>query len=621
MRLREVDSGHLQWARIGEDRLPDWLLAAVLLSTAAVQAAVVLDPRFHWNSALVLPEVSGFVLRVVATTWLLLTAGRPRSSWTWVSVIVADGLLLTWSFALIQVTQIGILLLLVAHLPFIGAILRGRQRGSAVAALLLPSGAILVQRASAASLWNLSDLLIFWVVALIVSISTVRATGALAAAEARMRELAARREHESLHDALTGLPNRRLYADRLAKAVPHAQRLGTDVAVLLIDLDRFGLINDSLGHKAGDDLLRAVGQRMLSALRQEDTLARWGGDEFVIIAQDVHGPADALTLAARLQETVRSPIDIGGQSLFVTLSIGIAFARGRCQDLDAVLREADTAMYRAKSHGHSTLEIFDEAMGEMAFRRMHLETQLRKDLSDHAPAFWVAYQPIVDPLTARIVGVEALARWHSHGQSVSPDEFIRIAEESDLIHDLGLRVLRTSLAATTVWSPLQPDLSLAVNVSPVQLRRADFCERVREALREQGLSPHLLCLEITEGALLESSSVSIRNLTELHQAGVRLAVDDFGSGYSSLSQLRRFAVHRLKADKSFAEDIPLLRAVADLGVALRCEVLAEGIETAEQRDTLVQLGYRLAQGYFWHKPRPASEIEHLLVRQAAQNTT
>ncbi|UBV44131.1 EAL domain-containing protein (plasmid) [Deinococcus taeanensis] len=616
----EAQSGRLWWARIGEARLPDLLLASILLGTAAVQIAVGLDPRVQWSPALVLPERCGFVLRLAAGAWFLRTAGQPRHSWIWTGVIVVDSLLLTWSFALIRETQIEILLLLVAHLPFIGAVLRGRRLWTALAAVLLPAGVILVQRAWAASLWDLSDLAIFWVAALVVGGSTVRATSALTAAEARTQELAARREHEALHDALTGLPNRRLYADRLANTVPHARRLGMDVAVLLIDLDRFKLINDSLGHAAGDDLLRAVSQRMSSALRQEDTLARLGGDEFVVIAQDIQEPSDALVVAANLQKALGASIDVGGQSVFVTLSVGITFARGRSQDLDAVLREADTAMYRAKSDGGFTVKIFDERMGELAFRRMSLEAQLRQDLSDHAPALWVAYQPIVDPLTTRIVGVEALARWNHHGKAVSPEEFIRIAEESDLIHDLGLRVLHGALAATATWAPLHPHLTLAVNVSPVQLRRADFCAHVLAALRAQDLPPQRLCLEITESGLLESGSASIQNLTELHQAGVQLAVDDFGSGYSSLSQFRRFSVGRLKADRSFAGDLPLLRAVADLGTALQCEVLAEGIETAEQRDNLVQLGYRLAQGYFWHRPKPTAEIEQLLVSQASHGT-
>jgi len=612
MSAGEVRSERPQWTRIGEGRLPDQLLAAVLLCTAAVQVAVVLDPRFHWSSALVVPEVCGFVVRVVAGTWLLLSAGRPRHAWTWAALIVTDCLLLTWSFAVISVTQVGILMLLVARLPFIGAVLRGWQRWSALGAVLVPTGVILVQRAWAASLWDLSIALIFWVVALVVSVSTTRATAALAAAEARAREVAARHAHESLHDALTGLPNRLLYADRLATAVTLAHRAGTDVAILLIDLDHFKLVNDSLGHSTGDELLRAVSRRMAGALRETDTLARLGGDEFVVIAQNIHEPSGALIVASRLQEALRSPVDLGAQRIFVTLSIGVAFARGRRHDLEAVLREADTAMYRAKSQGRSAVAIFDERMGEMASRRLSLETQLRRDLGEQSTALGLVYQPIVDPRTQGIIGVEALARWVHLGQNVSPKEFIRVAEEAGLIHELGLRVLRTALADAAAWSAIHPDLSVAVNVSPVQLRRADFRERVRTALQEHERPPHLLCLEITESSLVEPGGASTRNLTQLHQDGIRLAVDDFGSGCSSLSQLRRFAVHRLKADRSFVGDVPLLRAVADLGAALECEVLAEGIETAEQRDTVVQLGYRQAQGYFWHRPKPASEIGPLL---------
>ncbi|PPK93863.1 diguanylate cyclase (GGDEF)-like protein [Kineococcus xinjiangensis] len=496
---------------------------------------------------------------------------------------------------------------------------------------------------------------LYWVAALVIGGSTLRVTRALAAAQthaqalaaqaqaseaqarvsaaqardlagqaqelaARAQELAARREYDAMHDALTGLPNRVLYADRLATAAAHAQRCGADVAVLLIDVDRFKLVNDSRGHQCGDELLIALTRRLTRAVRASDTLARLGGDEFAVIVQDVHTPADALAAAAHLRAALREPFPLDGtgtagpQSVYVTASTGIAFARGRGEgELEVVLREADAAMYLAKARGRGEVEVFDESMGEVAQRRLHLENQLRHDVETGSDALSVAFQPLVDPRDGRVLGVEALARWNSTPYGViGPDEFIAIAEDCELIHDLGRSVLHTTLEHAAWWHSLHPELEIAVNVSPVQLRRPDFAQQVSAALARARVVPQRLCLEITESVLLDTEGATVANLQALDEDGIALAVDDFGSGCSSLGQLRRFAISKLKADRSFVDDPALLRAVADLAAALGASALAEGVETPEQQQSLVRLGYRQAQGYLWARPQPATAITDLL---------
>ncbi|GAB7190109.1 hypothetical protein NUM3379_08150 [Kineococcus sp. NUM-3379] len=610
--------------------VPDQILAAALLGTLVVQLAVAYTQGpAGWSPHLVVAELAGALWRAFFGSWFALTAGRPRRRWTWAAVLVVDCLLLTLSMAAIPGPAPTILILLLARLPFACSALPVRQLPVAGAAAVGAPALVVLHRALTQDPLEWGTLWVFLVAAALVGGSTVRVTRALAAAEARARELAAqagelaeRRQHDAMHDALTGLANRSLYADRLAAAVAHAERTGTDVAVLLIDLDRFKLVNDSRGHHAGDELLLGIGQRLCDSLRSSDTLARLGGDEFAAIVQDVGSPADALTAAAHLRDALRTPFRLrtagGEQAVYVTASIGIAFARGRAGDLGAVLREADTAMYRAKARGRGLVEVFDESTGHLAQRRLDLETRLRQDLDGPPGELSVAYQPIVDPVSGRALGLEALARWTCAGYGpVAPDEFIAIAEDSGLIHELGREVLRTALADAVRWHRLHPDLEVAVNVSPVQLHRAGFAEEVAGLLAQVPVPAHRLCLEVTEGALLERHGASSANLRALDELGVVLAVDDFGSGYSSLAQLRRFPVGKLKADRSFVDDPPILGAVADLGAALGCPVLAEGVETPRQREVVVERGYTQAQGFLWARPQPAGAISDLLRAQRA----
>ncbi|PPK93390.1 diguanylate cyclase (GGDEF)-like protein [Kineococcus xinjiangensis] len=599
-------------SRAGVRAVPDSVLAVIFLVTVLfglTSLATPAPPAFHAVAAV------GLLGRAGAAAWLLATRGRRRHRWTLPVLLLLDIAELVLAFSLVPFAHAALIAHCLLRVPFICAALPRRPMLLVLGVMLGGAGALMglpVRTAGLPALWMP---VMFGVAVLVAAYSTIHLSRALAASEARAQE-------QSLHDALTGLPNRTLYADRLAAAVARTHRFGTDVAVLLIDVDRFKLVNDSRGHRCGDELLVAIARRLRGAMRASDTLARLGGDEFAVIVQDVHEPRDALVVATHLREVLRAPFLIGGtepgdeaQEVHVTASTGIAFARGRDgdSDLGAVLREADAAMYKAKARGRGHTELFDESMGRDAQRHLDLENQLRHDVESGSGALSVAFQPVVDPASGHVLGVEALARWNCERYgAVPPEEFIAIAEDSDLIHTLGRTVLRTALEHTAWWQSLHPAFEVAVNVSPVQLQRPGFAAEVQRLLAQTRVSPQHLCLEVTEGVLLEANEVSSANLRALHEAGVELAVDDFGSGYSSLAQLRRFQVGKLKADRSFVTDAPILRAVADLGAALGVRVLAEGVETAEQQRALVELGYPQAQGYLWARPQPADAITDLL---------
>ncbi|AEV84356.1 putative signaling protein [Actinoplanes sp. SE50] len=567
--------------------------------------------------------------RTLAVIWLVATRGRARHPWTIATLLLVDITLLAAVFATIPIpyAREPFVLHSVMRLPLVCAALRRRQMMVVLPALLAGPSVILGWQMFTLGRNGITMPLLWLVTVGVTGYCMRRLAQHLATARAEALELAARRQHDALHDSLTGLPNRFLYADQLAEAVTAAAPDGPDVAVVLIDLDRFKMVNDSHGHQFGDEVLVAVSRRLRHSLRSGDTLARLGGDEFAVILRDIHEPADALAAAAHLGAALRDPLHPGGAGaspgtgpgMYVTASMGIAFARRHRDDLGAVLREADIAMYQAKARGQASVEIFDETMGRVAHRRLDLENQLRHDVETGSDTLSVAFQPIVEPAGGRIVGMEALARWSSprYG-AVPPDEFIAIAEECDIIHDLGRRVLRTALDHTLWWCTLQPTLEISVNVSPVQLHRPEFADEVRALLRQTRVPAEQVCLEITEGVLLDPYGASDANLRALHEAGLKLAVDDFGSGYSSLAQLRRFPVDKLKADRSFIDDAPLLQAVADLALALNAQALAEGVETPEQRRRLVELGYAQAQGYFFARPQPPAAVTELLRSQQNQ---
>jgi diguanylate cyclase (GGDEF)-like protein/PAS domain S-box-containing protein len=429
------------------------------------------------------------------------------------------------------------------------------------------------------------------------------------------RAIEARVAHMAHHDALTDLPNRLLFRERLEKATLRACRFGERLAVLWLDLDQFKSVNDALGHPTGDALLRAVAERLRLCLRATDTAARFGGDEFAVLQAPLDKPQDAARLASRLLEALSAPYDVDGQQLVVGASIGISLAPQDATDADALLRTADIALYHAKSGGRGMHRFFEASMSADVQARRALETDLRRALAEDQFELW--YQPVVDLPTSRISGCEALLRWrHPTRGLVLPSEFIPVAEEIGLIVPLGEWALRRACAEAVGWPP---DLKVAVNLSPVQFRQRTLATTVALALAASGLAPHRLELEITESVLLLDNEANLATLRQLQALGTRISLDDFGTGYSSLSYLRSFPFDKIKIDRSFVADLEqssdctaIVRAVTTLGKSLGMTTVAEGVETPLQLERLRAEGCREAQGYLFSRPLPAREIAPLL---------
>src|SRR5437588_5158538 len=425
--------------------------------------------------------------------------------------------------------------------------------------------------------------------------------------------------HQAFHDALTELPNRALFLDRLGQALARRGRHGSLTAVLFLDLDRFKWINDSLGHAAGDQLLVQVAARLTSATRSGDSVARFGGDEFVVLCDELEGEWEARAIAERLDAALGDHFGVEGRDMTVTASIGIVTtASASGATADSLLRDADAAMYRAKERGRDRIESFQGGMRALALERLEVEADLRRALE--RGELRVFYQPIVRLSGAAMLGVEALVRWeHPERGLVLPAEFIPVAEETGLIGPLGAFVLNESCQQVAAWNRANPErapLSVAVNLSARQMSAADLTRLVLTALNESGIEPGLLCLEITESVLMEDVGASRNVLQSLKELGVRLGIDDFGTGYSSLLYLRRFPVDFLKVDRSFvsglgqnSEDGAIVAGVLGLAHALGVEAIAEGVEQPEQADKLAGLGCELAQGFLWSKALAPDELE------------
>jgi diguanylate cyclase (GGDEF)-like protein len=430
-----------------------------------------------------------------------------------------------------------------------------------------------------------------------------------------------RLKHQAFHDPLTNLANRALFSDRLAHALTRRIRDGrSGVAVLFVDLDDFKMVNDGLGHAAGDQLLRAVGERLVAALRPCDTTARLGGDEFAVLIEDASGPGDAVRVAERIVDALREPLGLQGRELAMRASIGIALAGTDQVDSEELLRRADIAMYRVKQRGKGSFEVYRSDMQAPMVRRLELRTQLERALLREE--LIIRYQPIVVLSSGRLAGVEALVRWrHPVRGIVPPMEFIPLAEETGLIVPLGRYVLEQACRQVRAWHLAHPDhadLTMSVNLSPRQLEDADFVADVAWILGETGLDPRLLSLEITESFMVEDAAPTDR-LRELKALGVRLSIDDFGTGYSSLSALQHLPVDTLKIAKPFVDGIaedPQKRAFAHaivrLGKTLNLDLIAEGVERIEQRDQLRDLRCHMAQGFFFAAPMEAAGIDELL---------
>jgi diguanylate cyclase (GGDEF)-like protein len=434
------------------------------------------------------------------------------------------------------------------------------------------------------------------------------------------RELEQQLTHQALHDPLTGLPNRALLDDRLQVALARKQRNGrSTLCVLFLDLDRFKVINDSYGHERGDQVLVAIGERLSQALRPGDTVARFGGDEFVVLAEGIRDEAHAIDVASRLQEAIEEPIEAGGAVLHATATIGLALAVPGSTSSD-LLRDADAAMYRGKELTRGSVEIFDENLGARARTRAETENALRLGLRNRE--FVVQYQPEVDVRTGRMTGVEALVRWqHPERGLVGPNDFIPVAEESGLISDLGDFVLADAARNLVEWQAAGLDLTIAVNLSPRQLTDVNLPARVAAILADSGAPADRIVLEMTESALVEDDPRTLSVLDGLKAMGVRLALDDFGTGYASLSYLRTFPVDVVKVDRSFVGDIDktpggaaIVAAVLAMGEGLGLVTVAEGVEHVSQLQALDRMGCRLAQGFYLAMPQDADAIAKLAGR-------
>jgi diguanylate cyclase (GGDEF)-like protein len=426
---------------------------------------------------------------------------------------------------------------------------------------------------------------------------------------------------EAFRDSLTGLPNRALFLDRLQHALDVAARRGTELCVLFVDLDRFKAVNDSLGHAAGDELLREAAARLSECTRAADTAARFGGDEFALLLEDDGNGLQPEVVAERIIASMRRPFGLEGKEVFIGATVGIAIAEGDAQGPDELLRNADLAMYRAKKEGGGRAATFESAMRTALLARIELEADLRHAVAGGGLS--IAYQPVVELRTGMTVAVEALARWQHPTQGpIPPLTFIPLAEEIGVIGELGRWVLAEGCRQLAEWRTFAPDLVLNVNLSAQQLRDDGLPADVECALRINGLPGAALTLEITESMLLSGDEDAAARLARLKALGLSIAVDDFGTGYSSLSYLQQFPVDALKIDKSFIDsvaaspqDSALARTIVELGRGMRLETIAEGIESNEQLERLQQLRCELGQGYHFSRPLGGAELTDYLERQ------
>jgi diguanylate cyclase (GGDEF)-like protein len=421
------------------------------------------------------------------------------------------------------------------------------------------------------------------------------------------------------HDAVTNLPNRLLLSDRISQAIQLARRRNTSTAVLFLDLDRFKYINDSLGHPVGDQLLQSVSLRLLATVRDSDTVSRQGGDEFIVLLSEIAHPQHAVIGAQKILTALAAPHYLGGQELHIDGSIGISVFPGDGDDAETLIKNADMAMYDAKEKGRNNFQFFKAEMNQKMVERQTLEASLRCALERNE--FLLHYQPKVNLGSGEITSVEALIRWqHPERGLVPPGQFVPIAEDCGLILKMGRWVLREACRQVRAWQ-LEglPPISVAVNVSAAEFRSKDFVESVRATLSESGLDPHYLELELTEGVLMDDAEFTSSVLKELKGMGVHLAVDDFGTGYSSLSYLRKFPIDVLKIDRSFvtqitadSDDSTIVNAIINMGKSLKYLVVAEGIETQEQRAYLQSRHCEEGQGYLFSKPLPVAQFAALL---------
>ncbi len=435
-----------------------------------------------------------------------------------------------------------------------------------------------------------------------------------------MKSSQSRMERMAFYDTLTNLANRRLFYDRLGQAVDHAQRSRHLSALLYLDLDQFKRVNDTLGHEVGDVLLQEVSTRLTSCVRQEDTVARLGGDEFTVLLFDIKTPSDASLVADKILNTLRQPLNISGHQLVVTTSIGITIVPQDGTDPNSLMKNADLAMYRAKEHGRNTYHFYSEEMNTNAVKRLRTEYELRRALERNE--FALHYQPKVRLSDLQIVGVECLIRWeHPERGLLAPYEFIEVAEETGAIVDMGNWIIQEACrTGRELTEQAKRQIQIAVNISPRQFRDPNLVATIRRNLRESGLNPSTLELEITETMLMGDVEAANTTVRQLHELGVRMAIDDFGTGYSSLNYLKKFPINTVKVDRSFVMDIPesaddmaITSAVIAMAHRLNMEVVAEGVETQEQLNFLLEHDCEYAQGYLFAKPLPLASLRPMIL--------
>ena len=435
--------------------------------------------------------------------------------------------------------------------------------------------------------------------------------------------------HDAFHDGLTSLANRTFFTEYLQLTIKRTKRDPSDLfAVLFLDFDRFKVINDSLGHAEGDNLLKQIARRLESTLRSGDLVARLGGDEFTILVNKLGDSSDALQIAEHIQESLKIPFEIGGGEIYITASIGIALSTTGHEKAGDMLRDADIAMYRAKAKGRARHQVFDQAMHEQALAKLRIETEMRQAIEQKE--FLLHYQPIIDLNTGTLIGFEALVRWkHSTRGMLPPSEFVGAAEENGLILPLGRWSLHESCWQLRCWQKRNPaalNLMMSVNLSSKEFLQFNLAEQIAESLEKTGLNPRCLKLEITESHIMENTEITAKTISNLRALDVELSIDDFGTGYSSLSYLHRLPVTYLKIDRSFinrmiesTENSEIVHTIIKLGSNLKMKVVAEGIETSEQLAQLKILNCEYGQGYFFAKPMEAEAAE-LFINKSMKNS-
>lgn len=425
--------------------------------------------------------------------------------------------------------------------------------------------------------------------------------------------------YQAHYDALTDLPNRVLFQDRLQQTIEKARRHQQQFALLFIDLDQFKQMNDSLGHEIGDQVLKMVAKQLKSALREEDTLARLGGDEFTVIVQELNQPQDASILANKILELTKQPFQVDQHTLYLSSSIGISIYPKDAQTSEELLKYADAAMYRAKDEGRDNFQFYTADMTRLAFEHIAMQASLRQAIKNQE--FIVYYQPQINAVVHKIIGMEALVRWqHPIMGLIPPNKFIPLAESTGMIVELDRQVMRMAMQQFSNWyaQGLNPGI-LSLNLSAKQTEQTDFIDFLTHALHSTQCQANWLELEVTESDLMKNPDVSIQKLNEIRQLGIQLSIDDFGTGYSSLAYLKRLPVTKLKIDQSFVRDLPqdeddaaITKAIIAMATSLGLNLIAEGVETRQQRDFLLQNGCNNIQGYFYSRPINAKHMTQFM---------